>query len=298
MVRKVTPSQYNALLRQQQQKQREAIRKYNQEVTRVNRENKRLIDEYNREVRRYNQNRRNAVNKYNQAVRNYNLSVSRERQRRLSALRSVSTNKYFEVTQSSIHLNSIFDNVEFNKNISEEIISAAERESINSSKLAFALNSESSEANEEEHDTGIIDYLSDLSDDLCNRWRGALYALNPNNNDAARHFCTSVREIFTEILDRWAENEDVIAADVNCERTPNGTPSRRAKIKFLLRNKSSLSSDIINFIDSDIEDILNLFPIFNKATHGAAGSIPFSTLKMLRQRVEGGIMFLATIAAD
>ncbi|MCW8143012.1 hypothetical protein NM963_04200 [Agrobacterium tumefaciens] len=62
MVRKMTPSQYNAWVRQQEQKQREAIRRYNQEVDRVNRANKaaaeKAVRDYNREVDRVNQHNR------------------------------------------------------------------------------------------------------------------------------------------------------------------------------------------------------------------------------------------------
>lgn len=48
---------------------------------------------------------------------------------------------------------------------------------------------------------------------------------------------------------------------------------------------------MLGFVEKDIEDILQLFPVSNKATHGAAGTISFATLEALRQRVEGGIMF-------
>jgi hypothetical protein len=176
-------------------------------------------------------------------------------------------------------------------------LAAAERESSNSAAVAYALNADASAAAESEHDTGILDYLADLSQDLCDRWQGALFALNPANADAARHFCTSVREIFTEILDRWAEDQDVIAADANCERTQQGTPSRRAKIRFLLKRKGADSPEMLGFVEKDIDDILQLFPVFNKATHGVAGTLSFASLKALKQRVEGGIMFLATIAS-
>ena len=37
--------------------------------------------------------------------------------------------------------------------------------------------------------------LRDFGDDLVSRWTGALFALSPRNPDAARHFCTSAREV-------------------------------------------------------------------------------------------------------
>ena len=319
MVRRMTPSQYNSWLRQQEQKQKDAIRRYNQEVDRLNRankaaqekqvrevnreidrvnqHNKRVVDTHNREVRQYNQKRQAAITKYNQAVRSHNAQVERERQRRLTALRALTTARYVEVRDSSFDLSAHYDQIETAGSVNEDILAAAERESSNSAAVAYALNADTSVAAESEPDTGILDYLSDLSQDLCDRWRGALFALNPANTDAARHFCTSVREIFTEILGRWAEDKDVMAADADCEKTQQGTPSRRAKIRFLLKRKGADSPEMLGFVEKDIDDILQLFPVFNKATHGAAGTLTFASLKALRQRVEGGIMFLATIAS-
>lgn len=121
--------------------------------------------------------------------------------------------------------------------------------------------------------------------------------MNPANNDAARHFCTSVREIFAEILDRWADDKAVIAADPDCDKAPNETASRRAKIRFLLKLKGANSQGVLGFVESDIEDSVQLSPIFNRTTHGAADALSFASLKALRTRVEGGIMFLATITA-
>ncbi|MER8734106.1 hypothetical protein NKH28_30585 [Mesorhizobium sp. M1227] len=319
MVRRMTPSQYNAWVRQQEQKQREAIRRYNQEVDRVNRankaaaekavrdynrevdrvnqHNKRVTQEINREITQYNQKRRSAINTYNQAVRTHKAQVQRERQRRLSALRALTSTRYVDVRASSFDLSARYDTIEADSGSDPDILAMAEREANNSAAVAHALNTDEEAGVEEGQDTGILEYLSDLSLDLCDRWRGALFALNPANTDAARHFCTSVREIFTEILDRWADDKAVIAADPHYDKTPNGTPSRRAKIRYLLKLKGKESPEMLDFVEKDIEDILQLFPVFNKATHGAAGTLNFAGLRALRQRVEGGIMFLATIAS-
>lgn len=319
MVQRMTPSQYNAWLRQQEQKRRDAIRKYNQEVERVNRankaahekhvrevnreidrvnqHNKKVVDAHNREARQQNQKRQAAIAKYNQAVRSHNSQVERDRQRRLSMLRSLATTQYSDVRESSFDLSARYDQIESTGSYNENILAAAARESSNSAAVAYALNADISAPIESEQDTGINDYLADLSQDLSDRWKGALFALNPANTDAARHFCTSVREIFTEILSRWAEDKDVVAADANCEKTQQGSPSRRAKIQFLLKKKSADSPEMLGFVEKDIDDIIQLFPVFNKATHGVAGTHSFSSLKALKERVEGGIMFLATIAA-
>lgn len=318
----MTPSQYQSWLRQQENAHKEAIRRYNQEVDRVNRANRaaaeksvrdynrevdrvnqhnqRVVSDYNSRLRQYNQNASAAVNKYNQAVRVHNAQVERDRQRRLSALRANSTTRYVEVRQSTFELSERFDRVERSADTTAayaDLVTLSEKEASNSAAVAEALISEEPKTSESAQDTGILEYLAGFSQDLCDRWRGALFSLNPGNPDAGRHFCTSVREIFSEILDKWADNNDVLETNPDCELTPNGTgPSRRAKVRYLLKKKGADSPEMLGFIEKDIDDILQLFHLFNEATHGAAGKHGFAKLQSIRQRVEGGIMFLAAVA--
>jgi hypothetical protein len=327
----MTPAEYERWIRQQQNAQRDAIRRYNQEVDRINRanrasaekyvrdynrevdrvnqynkrevdrvnqHNKRVVDDHNRRVRQSNQNAAAAVNKYNSAVRAHNAQVERDRQRRISALRAIASTNYVEVRQSAFELSERFDSVERSASTASyaDLLALSEREANNSATVAEALVADDPKAPESAQDTGILEYLAGFSQDLCDRWRGALFSLNPGNPDAGRHFCTSVREIFTEILDKWADNNDVHESNPSCELTPNGTPSRRAKIHFLLNRKGADSPEMLGFVEKDIDDIIQLFHVFNEATHGSAGKHGFARLQSIRQRVEGGIMFLAAVA--
>jgi len=318
MTRRMTPAQFQSLLRQQQNdsvrrinqeidrvnRARKAaaekfVRDANREIERVNRHNKGVVDDYNRRARQRNQNAQVAVTKYNNAVRTYNAQVERDRQQRLIALRSVVSSRYTEVRESTFELSERFERVERSAASTShpDLLALSEKEANNSAAVAEALVADELDLPESAQDTGILEYLAGFSQDLCDRWRGALYSLNPVNPDAARHFCTSVREIFTEILDKWADDQDVIEADANCELTPNrGTPSRRAKIRYLLKQKGADSPEMLGFVDKDIDDILQLFHVFNEATHGTAGKHGFTRLQTIRQRVEGGIMFLAAVA--
>jgi hypothetical protein len=239
------------------------------------------------------------VAKYNQAVRVHNAQVEGNRQRRLSALRALTTTRYVEVRTSTFELSERFERVERSpeKTAYADLVALSEKEASNSAAVAEALTADEPKAPESAQDTGILEYLAGFSQDLCDRWRGALFSLNPVNPDAGRHFCTSVREIFTEILDKWADNQEVLEAEPNCELTPNKTgPSRRAKIRHLLKRKGADSPEMLGFVEKDIDDILQLFHVFNEATHGAAGKHGFAKLQSIRQRVEGGIMFLAAVA--
>jgi hypothetical protein len=313
MVRRLTPAQYNDMVRRHNQEvdrvnraNKAAADKYvrdtNREIDRVNRHNRQVANNYNRAIQQHNQNARAAVYKYNQAVRVHNAKVESNRQqlqRQIATLRSQPTSRYVEVRSSTLELNDRFERVEREAQSStgvSALLELSEREAGNSAAVADAFISEEPKAPEGAQDTGILEYLAGFSQDLCDRWKGALFALNPVNPDAGRHFCTSVREILTEILDKWALNENVISADQNCERTPQGSVSRRAKIHYLLKKKAADSPEMLGFVEKDIDDILQLFKVFNEATHGSAGKHGFAKLENIRQRVEGGIMFLAAVA--
>ena len=139
--------------------------------------------------------------------------------------------------------------------------------------------------------------LSLISKDLDDRWKGALFSLNPANPDATRHFCTSAREIFTEIFDSKAKDADVFAVFPNCDKTDRGNATRKSKIRYFLRRKGLIDSDVEDFIEKDMQNILELFHILSTGTHGEAGKYTFSKLATIKKRVEDGLIFLCDIAA-
>jgi hypothetical protein len=202
LVRRMTPAEYERWVRQQQNAQRDAIRRYNQEVDRVNRanraaaekyvrdhnrevdrvnqHNKRVVEDHNRRVRQNNQNAAAAVNKYNSAVRTYNAQVERDRQRRISALRAISSTNYVEVRQSTFELSERFDGVERSAGTASysDLLALSEKEATNSAAVAEALVADDPKAPDSAQDTGILEYLAGFSQDLCDRWRGALFSVN------------------------------------------------------------------------------------------------------------------------
>ena len=54
---------------------------------------------------------------------------------------------------------------------------------------------------------------------------------------------------------------------------------------------------VVEFIDADIENILELFHILSDATHGEAGRYEYIKLMQVKKRVEQGINFLCKISA-
>jgi hypothetical protein len=144
-------------------------------------------------------------------------------------------------------------------------------------------------------DARLTDELRKMSSDLDSRWQGAVYALNPRNPDAARHFCTSAREIMTQILDTHAPDAEVFELMPDCPRTQQGTPTRRAKVRFFLQRREMQVEALEDFVEQDMENIVQLFRVFNDGTHGSAGTFDLKQLAIIRKRVEDAIFFLSRV---
>ncbi len=285
MPRQFSSSQYRSKLRQAQSKFRQA------------------------------QNRqRQAVNKFNQAVRAYNSKVrthnarvraNRDRLRReLQKLARATAPPQYVTFRTSVqtvhHAYAVLQQRE-DANLYDDrfnpFLDLSEREAANSVSVINALQGEEPETpqNEEPTSSQIDHVLIDLPSDIRDRWLGALYALNPNNPDAARHFCTSARELLTAILERHANDDDVHAMYPNCDLTQQGKPTRRFKIRFLLLRIGISDDAVTDFIESDINSVIQLFHTFNDGTHGSSGRFSHSQLLSIRARVEDAVLFLADI---
>lgn len=292
MAKKFNASQYKSQMRQAQNKVK-------QEVAKLNRE----IGKYNREAK-------SAVNKYNQEVRRHNSQVRQNRARIERELRKLSSQPVYRVTTtyttSARTLNSTYgqvalyyDMLENPSEFEDRFYSDIEQENANSLEtLNVIVDDAPSEAPAVSlQDSVIIEQLAHISIDLDNRWRGALFSLNPSNPDATRHFCTSAREIFTEIFETKAPDKLVFSEYPNCEKTPNGSATRRSKIKYFLRKKGISNPDAENFVEEDITNILELFHVLSDGTHGQAGRYSFSKLYAVKKRVEDGLNFLCSIVS-
>ena len=290
MPQRMTPSQIRSALRQAQNKRKQAI------------------DKYNREVRQYNQKVNQAINSYNNEVRIHNARVRANRQKIASELRrlqSSSSTRYQVVRTSAITLNNFYERLDAgessleNSRFGSEFLDLSERENANSLALSNVLESVSDNSDVDPSEllrTEIDEMLQKLSPDLSNRWRGALFSLSPQNPDAARHFCTSAREVFVQILDINAPDEIVMKVSPDCETTPLGQPTRKEKIKYLLNRCGVRTEEAVDFVDEDISNVLALFRVFNDGTHGSSGKFGLSKLMSIKNRVEDGITYLFSIS--
>lgn len=286
MAKSFNMSQFKSKMRQLENKQRQAI------------------NNYNRAVRQYNNSVKKAISDYNTFVRNYNSAVRRNRQiinREISKLQShSSTRTTFTVSLDAMQqyysaVNSYYgEGVPVNQH-QDRILDLIEQEQANSVITANAVeNNEYPEENTEDIEIG--NKLLLVSQDLNDRWKGAVFSLNPNNPDACRHFCTSARELFTDFIELKAPDIEVFAFNPNCAKTERGNATRKEKIKYMLRN-TQLNDSVVGFVESDIDNILELFHVLSDGTHGVAGRYDNKKLMQVKKRVEQGIYFLCEIAA-
>ncbi|MYH33813.1 MAG: hypothetical protein F4133_08395 [Gammaproteobacteria bacterium] len=296
MVRRISPSQYRSMVRQAQSKQRQAINQFNQRVR-----------SHNAKIRQAQNRQRQAINKFNQEVRTHNARVraNRDRLRReLQKLTRASSRPQYATFRTSVEaVQRSYLKVErrADSNQYDErynfFLDLAEQEAANSVSVINALQGEEPEPQREDQFTPsrIDPVLSEFSSDVRDRWHGALFALDPKNPDAARHFCTSARELLTAILERFASDGEVHAEMPYCDLTPQGKPTRRSKIRFLLQ-KSGISDDAITeFVENNMENVVQLFNVCNSATHGSSGKFNQLQLHVIRARVENAICFLGEI---
>lgn len=291
MTRRYTPAQLQSMLRQMQQKQKQAIDKYNQAVRQHNAKVKRAIDDYNREVRAHN------------------ARVAANRQRLQSAVRQLQSSSApssrfvtFRTSVESVHtsysrLETAVANTALDPR-TEYLVDLSEREAANSVVVAGSLLGTAGTAEQPEvldHED-IVSELSSISPDLENRWRGAVFSLSPGNPDAARHFCASAREIFVRILELSAPEEAVSAANPAAPRTPDGRITRRARLSYLLLKQGIRVDALASFADADLDNVMELFRVFNDGTHGDAGTFSHSQLLGIRRRVENALQFVCHIA--
>lgn len=298
MVKKVTPAQFRAAVNKAQRQQKQAIDKYNREARRYNAAAKKAVNDYNREVRAYNSKAR----AHNAKVENQQRRIEQE-VRRLNSRPAATT---FVTYRSSVEtLTRTYTATEerlAGRTItpaSRELVDRGSEEAANSAYLLNAMDGDGAPEDDPTEDElrgpSMQEELAAFGHDLVDRWTGALFSLSPSNPDAARHFCTSAREVLIAMIDGAAPDSSVAEADPSCDRTDKGVPTRRAKVSYLLRRKGIDEGSIEDLVEEDMNNVLGLFREFNNGTHGHAGRFTITQLSALRIRVESAIGFIHTL---
>ena len=285
MTKKITPSQFKSKMRQLEQKQKKAINDLNRAITSYNRQVKKVVNDYNTVVRKHNANVRRNRKIINNELRKLNATTTTQTSYTVS---SRTMQQYYEDVGRVYH-----EGVSVTSE-QDRILDLIEQEQANSLITENYIEGDN-HIEEYPEDIEIGDKLALVSDDLNNRWKGAVFALNPNNPDATRHFCTSTREIFTEFLEIKAPDEEVFIYNPQCQKTERGNATRREKIKYMMRNYN-MDESAVSFVEADIKNVLELNQLLSGGTHGPAGKFTYNKLVQVKKRVEQGINFLCEIS--
>ena len=284
-------------------KLRSAISRYNSAVRNYNAKRRREINNYNNAVRNYNAKRRRVIDEYNRNVREYNRRRRTYRTQLQSARSALArrpsvTGHYSPIHSSAVALADAYDRLDL-ANADPYLSDLAERETANSLTVVNHLIGDAETGSDNPDSlstTKIAEELSSISPELNDRWHGAIFALDPRNSDAARHFCTSSREIIADILNTKAPDTAVLDWNPGCQLTERGTPTRRAKVLYCLDRLGVANTDLENFIDTNVRDLTVLFNDLNAGAHGPAGKFSLPQLSAIKSRVEDAIIFMREIA--
>lgn len=282
MARRTSPSQVRSLIRQAETKRRQAIQKLNSDI------------------RRYDADRKLAMDAYNREVRSYNARVRANQTRLRSYLQRLSgqtvTTQYETIHRSTLALSDAYTLLD-NSYADPFLTDLAERDTANSIAVVNVLLDDEAgppAAQADLRETAMGTALVSISPDLRDRWHGAIYSLSPTNPDAARHFCSSSREIITGILNIVAPDHEVLAAfpyDLH-----DGKPTRRAKIHYCLAHTGRDNDALESFSDFNIKDLSALFNDLNAGAHGRSGKFSLPQLHAIKVRVEDAIGFVCEVA--
>lgn len=261
---------------------------FRNQMNKIQREAKKAEMQFKQEINNYNK----AVRQYNSNVRNNKNKILRELNRMKSTY-TINTNYY--VTTKLVHNFYIkVSNSYDNGLVEEDIFNAIENEDANNLELSnVVLNNDEVENSDVDLDeSNISAKLIKISTDLNDRWKGALFSLNPNNPEAARHFCTSTREILKVLIDDRIKDKDVIDSNPQCDKTNYGSPTRKEKIKYAMNKKGISDELIIEFTDSNIENTISLINELSNGTHGHSNKYSLNQLKSFKKRFEDSINFV------
>jgi len=171
---------------------------------------------------------------------------------------------------------------------------------LNSANLIEAISVDIQEEVEEEElmdgiysESNIYSLLSGVNPDLKELWYGANAAIDSKQPDSIRHFATSTRELFTQILHSLAPDKKVEAWDKDPELYYDGRPTREARLLYICReiNENSMK----DFIKKDVSSIIAVVKLFNEQTHKIKSDLSPKQIIALKVKTETTLKYLIQV---
>ena len=115
--------------------------------------------------------------------------------------------------------------------------------------------------------------------------KGAEQSLASSNPDKVRHTITSLRELITQIIHRFAPDDSVKEQYKDSKCYHKKKPTRRARLHYILTNRYG-NDILLDFVDKDIEATLALFDIYQTGTHKIISTISNEELSFIVKRTK------------
>jgi hypothetical protein len=141
---------------------------------------------------------------------------------------------------------------------------------------------------------GLSDSLAGIFPNLVGMLKGARAAFTSRHADYQRHFITSLRELFTQVLHLLAPEDQVKEFSTDAKDFPNGKPTRNVRLRYICRGIND--ERFGKFVDKDVAAALALVDLFQGGTHAVTCSYTEQQLRALLVRAEGLVHFLLEIA--
>lgn len=202
-------------------------------------------------------------------------------------------------------LSSFGKNFGFFANFSPQLTRLTSEEYFNDANLIEAISIDTDEESSEQirKNSVLIDnerslsfYLPTVNNDLVNLWAGVKGALQSNNPDRVRHFGTSIRELFTHVLNALAPDDEIKSWTSRTDYYHNGRPTRAARLKYISRNINSGAFE--DFVEKDIASFTTFMDIFQDTTHSVRSNFTEKQLLAMQCRAESTIKYLIVIGKN
>jgi hypothetical protein len=140
---------------------------------------------------------------------------------------------------------------------------------------------------------GLEPLLARLGPPYVAAWSGASVALASDNPDRARHFLSSLRELFTSVMHRLAPDDEIARWTSAEDHYHQGKPKREARLQYICRGVNDRRFH--DFLKADIDSMTHLYNLLNRV-HAMPVHYSDDQLTVIRVRVEGALLFLLTTA--
>jgi hypothetical protein len=138
----------------------------------------------------------------------------------------------------------------------------------------------------------LIHLLAGLDSELPTLLLGARAAVRSGHEDYVRHLAASLRELFTHVLHKLAPDDQVRAWSTIKEDYHDGRPTRRARLRYIIRD---VQSTFGGFINADVDAVVGFINSFQKGTHALRADFTSEQVRDLSVRMEGLLLLLLVI---